>query len=139
MDKMNEIDKPYNFKAIDETETDLCRLLWKCVALQAILDARTKSQKPENQAIKRSAIDWISAKGDDAIDFEMVLEFADLDAGLIQEVFIDLAHDRREGIDFRSMKRENPENRGQQKRSNYLRRIRYHKKVKAEMELELVD
>lgn len=141
MDKINELDKPYNFKAINETETDLCRLLWKCVALQAVVDARSKSQKPEMQEVKASAIDWLNGQGEYAIDFEMVCEFAGLEPQSTKRNFIELATHKREGIDFRCMKREAPANRGQERRSKYLKRIRYQKKlkVKAELELETAD
>lgn len=141
MKNPSDLNKPQIFSPIDETELDLCRVLWQSVALQTVIDARSKSQKPEMQEIRESALDWLRADSEYAADFEMVCEFAGLDPDKSRELFQDLAAYKREGVDFRCMKKEAPQNRGQEDRTRYLKRIRYQKslKVKAELELEMVD
>lgn len=47
--------------------------LWRAVILQAVLDASTRSKKPEMKRIKAKAIEWIDSSNP---DFLQVCEFA---------------------------------------------------------------
>lgn len=109
---------------IDECDTDLCRSLWVAVALQAVVDARSKSKKKDLQNAKAEAIEWLDAKEDEDSAFAHVCNLAGIDYQKAQSRLLEIVNDPEETADFRCIRKALLGNRGMEQRSKYLKRMR---------------
>jgi hypothetical protein len=127
----------YNFESraetpIDETETDLCRALWIAVALQAIIDATSKSRKKPAIKDRSQALQWLADYSDEESDLALVCDLAGIDFKILRGKFKQLLHDPHHSIDFRCLKKSGIDNRETESRTRYFARARKNERLKQE-------
>jgi len=115
------------FQPIDESETELCSALWMAVALQAVVDSRSKSSKPKIQRDKEEALQWLNADNHEENSLAYVCQMAGLDFKKTQQRLLEIVNSPDETVDFRCVKKALMDNRGIEDRSKYLKRIRRQK------------
>ena len=115
---------------IHESESHLCRTLWVSVALQAVVDARSESPKPELKRAKEEALEWLTAKGGEDSDFASVCDLAGIDFEKTRARLLEVVEDKDKAADFRCIKKALLDNRGQELRSKYLKRIKRQEKAR---------
>ena len=112
------------FPAIAETEEDLCRALWLSVALQAIIDASSKSRKRTAIRDKSQALSWLSDPLDDESDLAYVCDLAAIDYRRLRKRFRKIMSGEVESVDFRCLKKLVNEEAKQENRNRYFARCR---------------
>lgn len=117
---------------IDETENDLCRALWIAVAIQAIIDASSKSRKKSAIREKSIALQWLSDAADENSDLAWVCDLAGIDFRELRKRFKKSLSNPSESIDFRCLKKAGIENRGSESRKRYFARARKNAMLKQE-------
>jgi len=118
------------FPPVDESETELCKALWVSVALQAVVDARSNSNKAKMQYYKRQALIWLKAREGEDSEFATVCNLAGLDFDKTRRRLLRVVQSQHETADFRCIKKALLENRGLELRSKYLKRIRKQEKAR---------
>ena len=108
---------------IDETETDLCRTLWVSTALQAVVDARSKSKKRSLKKAKAEALEWLQATEGEESDFAVVCDLAGIDYKLARYRLLEIVQSTEETADFRCIRKTLQSNRGAELRSTYFKRM----------------
>jgi hypothetical protein len=124
MKDQQDFDFPEHYPPIDESETDLCRTLWVCVAVQAVIDARSNGKNPEHRREKQDAREWLEAKDGEQSEFAEMCSMAGLDFQKTRAKLLELVMDDRKGLDFRCLKKTLMVNRNSESRANFLRRAR---------------
>lgn len=124
MNNLTNLDAKTNFDTVDESELGLCRALWMSVAMQALIDARSNSNKPEMRSIRKSARTWIQPAGEELSDFELVCDLAGIESEVAQKRFLEIVEGSEIGVDFRCLRKESAHNKGQEQRSKYMQRAR---------------
>jgi hypothetical protein len=62
---------------IDESETDLCALIWQSVIMQALYDLTIERKAPEGKFLRSSAVAWFTGSAScTQSDFAMVCDLA---------------------------------------------------------------
>lgn len=117
---------------IDETEDDLCRALWIAVAIQAVIDASSKSRKKSAIKEKSLALQWLSDNADDESDLAWVCDLAGIDFRELRKRFKKSLRNPAESIDFRCLKKAGIENRGAESRKRYFARARKNARLRQE-------
>jgi len=112
------------FPPIDESELELCKALWISVMLQAVVDARSNSNKPDAYHDRRRALLWLRAEKGEQSDFANVCNLAGLDFQKTQASLLKIVENKEATADFRCIKKALHENRGLELRSKYMKRIR---------------
>jgi len=111
---------------IDECDTDLCVTFWVCVALQAVVDARSKSKKKYLQKAKAEALEWLEAKEGEESEFAQVCDYAGInDYKAAQTRLLEIVNNPEETADFRCIRKALQGNKGMELRSKYFKRMRY--------------
>jgi hypothetical protein len=132
MQDQQDFDFPKEYPPIDESETDLCRTLWVCVAVQAVIDARSDGKKPEHRREKEDAREWLQAKDEEQSEFAEMCSMAGLDFQKTRTKLLELATDDSRSLDFRCLKKTLMVNRNSESRSNYLKRSRKNERLRME-------
>ncbi len=117
---------------IDETDDDLCRALWIAVAIQAIIDASSKSRKKCAIKEKSRALQWLSDNADEDSDLAWVCDLAGIDFRELRKRFKKTLSNPDESIDFRCLKKSGIENRGAESRKRYFARARKNARLRKE-------
>lgn len=117
---------------IDETETDLCRALWIAVALQAIIDATSKSRKKPAIKDRSQALQWLADNTDEECDLALVCDLAGIDFRMLRKKFKQVLHEPNHSIDFRCLKKSEIANRETESRKRYFARTRKNERLKQE-------
>ncbi|MFD2256871.1 hypothetical protein ACFSSA_09300 [Luteolibacter algae] len=117
---------------IDETEDDLCRALWIAVAIQAIIDASSKSRKKSAIKERSRALQWLSDNSDEESDLAWVCDLAGIDFRELRKRFKKSLRNPDESIDFRCLKKAGIENRGTESRKRYFARARKNARIRQE-------
>lgn len=117
---------------IDETDDDLCRALWIAVAIQAIIDASSKSRKKAAMKERSRALEWLSHNADEESDLAWVCDLAGIDFRELRKRFKSSLHNPAESIDFRCLKKTGIENRGTESRKRYFARARKNARLRRE-------
>lgn len=117
---------------IDETEDDLCRALWIAVAIQAIIDASSKSRKKSAIKERSRALQWLSDNSDEESDLAWVCDLAGIDFRELRKRFKKSLRNPNESIDFRCLKKAGIDNRGTESRKRYFARARKNARLRQE-------
>ncbi len=117
---------------IDESETDLCRALWLAVAIQAVIDASSKSRKKSAIREKSSALQWLSDSSDEESDLACVCDLAGIDYRELRKRFKRSLREPENSIDFRCLKKAGIGNRGIESRKRYFARARKNARLRQE-------
>ena len=117
---------------IDETEEDLCRALWLAVAIQAIIDATSKSRKKSAIKNKSQALLWLADNADDESDLALICDLAGIDFRMLRKKFKQVLRNPSDSIDFRCLKKAGIDNRGTESRKRYFTRVRKNARLKQE-------
>ncbi len=120
---------------IDETEEDLCRALWLAVAIQAIIDATSKSRKKSAIKEKSQALLWLADNADEDSDLALICDLAGIDFRMLRKKFKQVLRNPSDSIDFRCLKKAGIENRGAESRKRYFARVRKNSRLKRERDL----
>lgn len=120
------------FPAIAETEEDLCRALWLSVALQAIIDASSKSRKKTANRDKSQALSWLSDPLEDESDLAYVCELAGIDYRRLRKRFRKIMSGEVESVDFRCLKKLVNEEAKPENRKRYFARARKNARLRQE-------
>jgi hypothetical protein len=121
---------------IDETETDLCRALWIAVAIQAIIDASSKSRKKSAIKARSEALQWLGDQADEESDLALICDLAGLDFRMLRKRFKQALRNPADSIDFRCLKKAGIENRGTESRKRYFARARKNERIRRERQLK---
>lgn len=131
--------EPTQYSPIDESETDLCRALWISAAVQAVIDAKSKSSDTESKRAKQEALEWLEAEKGEASDFAELCDLAGLNFQLTRKNLLELVNDENAKVNFSCLRKALMNNRNCEPRSKYLKRIRRREQQRAEKtELEKV-
>ena len=117
---------------IDETDDDLCRALWIAIAIQAIIDASSKSRKKCAIKEKSSALQWLSDSADEDSDLAWVCDLAGIDFRQLRKRFKKSLRNTAESIDFRCLKKSGIDNQGTESRKRYFARARKNARLRQE-------
>jgi hypothetical protein len=133
--------KKYAFEArpetpIEETEEDLCRALWLAVAIQAIIDASSKSRKKSAIKERSQALQWLADNADEESDLALVCDLAGIDFKMLRRKFKQMLRNPSDSIDFRCLKKAGMEKRGTESRKRYFARVRKNARLKQERNLK---
>jgi hypothetical protein len=120
---------------IDETEEDLCRALWLAVAIQAIIDATSKSRKKSAIKERSQALQWLADNADEESDLALICDLAGIDFRMLRKKFKQVLRNPSDSIDFRCLKKAGIENRGAESRKRYFARVRKNARLKKERDL----
>ena len=121
---INNLDEPIN-EEIPETDDDLCRAMWISVILQAVLDAKSKSNKSCLQKQRQRARDWLGLDGHEEIDdYRFVCELAGIDINKMNRVVERVIAEEGAPLDFRCLKKAQMPNRTGELRTRYFRRLK---------------
>lgn len=120
---------------IDETEEDLCRALWLAVAIQAIIDATSKSRKKSAIKEKSQALQWLADNADEESDLALICDLAGIDFRMLRKKFKQVLRNPSDSIDFRCLKKAGIDNRGAESRKRYFARVRKNARLKQERDL----
>lgn len=136
------MDNKENFESrpetpIKETEEDLCRALWIAVAIQAIIDATSKSRKKSAIKEKSQALQWLADHADEESDLALVCDLAGIDFRMLRKKFKQVLRNPKDSIDFRCLKKSGIQNRGTESRKRYFARARKNERLKQERMHEL--
>jgi hypothetical protein len=119
----NNLDDPIE-EEISETDDDLCRAMWISVILQAVLDAKSKSNKKCLQKQRQRAREWLGLDGhEDIDDYRLVCELAGIDIDKMNHVVTRVIAEEGAPLDFRCLKKAQMPNRTGELRSRYFRRL----------------
>jgi len=121
---------------IAETEEDLCRALWLAVAIQAIIDASSKSRKKSAIKEKSQALQWLADNADEESDLALVCDLAGIDFKILRKKFKEVLRNPSDSIDFRCLKKAGVGNRGAESRKRYFARVRKNARLKQERNLK---
>ncbi|WP_411845695.1 hypothetical protein AAFN60_18950 [Roseibacillus persicicus] len=120
---INNIDDPVG-EEISETDDDLCRAMWISVILQAVLDAKSKSNKKCLQKQRERAREWLGLDGhEDVDDYRLVCELAGIDIDKMNHVVNRVIAEEGAPLDFRCLKKAQMPNRTGELRARYFRRL----------------
>lgn len=108
---------------IDEGDTDLCRALWVSTALQAVVDARSESQKRSLKKAKADALEWLQASKEEESEFAVVCDLAGLDYRSTRSRLLEIVKSPEETADFRCIRKALQCNKGTELRSVYFKRM----------------
>lgn len=118
--------------SIDETETDLCRALWIAVAMQAIIDASSKSRKKAAIKARDEAVRWLMDPDNQSSDLAMVCDLAGIDATMLRKKFLQALRNPSDSIDFRCLKKCGISSRTPESRKRYFARVRKNDRLRRE-------
>lgn len=124
---------------IKETEEDLCRALWLSVAVQAIIDATSKSRKKSAIKEKSQALQWLADHADEESDLALVCDLANIDFRMLRRKFKQVLRNPSDSIDFRCLKKAGIDNRGTESRNRYFARVRKNDRLKQERKLKQTE
>jgi hypothetical protein len=84
---------PREALTINESETDLCKLIWQAVVVQALYDLANKNDK----AIAMAASSWFA--GGQGSDFEMVCDLANISKPLVLKKMREVLKDGEKALE----------------------------------------
>jgi len=107
MGEDDEMIRPDQFDLWEDIDASQCRALWASVLVQACVDARTKSNKPEARKVKVEALAWLNnaVKND---DFVMVCDLAGYDPKDVRRIIKEVIHGEK-ALNFYCTRRERPQ------------------------------
>ena len=130
--KNEEIFESRDQTEIDESEDDLCRALWISVAIQAIIDAGSKSRKRAAIKDRSSALQWLSDGGEEESDLAFVCDLAGIDFRQLRKRFKKSLREPEDSIDFRCLKKVGVKSNSPESRMRYFARARKNERLRIE-------
>lgn len=119
--------QPRQALPIDESESDLCVILWRSVIMQALYDISGKDGGVERRLTRAEGLAWFAAVGqsNQESDFEYVCQLANLNSAsillLVKEIR-EKGHEILEGFNFRTLRKDSSVREGRKSRNNNVRK-----------------
>jgi len=115
--------QPRQIMPIDESEGDLCAVLWRSVVVQALYDISGHGGNHERRLVRAESLAWFAASGqkDSESDFEYVCQLADLKASSILKLVKEVREKGEEimdGFNFRTLRKDSSARIGRKHRNN---------------------
>ncbi len=113
----NAISLPRKVIPIDESETDLCAVLWRSVVVQALYDISGHGGNLERRLTRAEGLAWFAVRGDDVdeSDFEYICLLADLVPTRILAIAKEVRERGEEvmnGFNFRTLRKDSSVRKG---------------------------